>query len=104
MRPPEFAATLRDTHPDASRVAYEALPVDGADAASIERLVQAWADNYRSQWDPDADLSIVDAGAASYLFDHADTMGGPPCPRQARVVAAWGTSKAPDAPRDKSRM
>lgn len=66
-----------------------------------ERLIDEWAARYREAV-PGANLLVVDLDSWSYLF-HL-TSSGPESAIADRVVAAWGKSAAPSAPRDRSRL
>ncbi len=74
-------------------------------AALGSMLSDEFADAYRSELGEPADLLEVDQDGFTFLFDFSSgsrTPGGRDT--EDRVVGAWGMSRPPPAPRDRSRM
>lgn len=89
-------------HIDYAQIVDRAGSIDDA----IADLEDVWADAYRVV-NPDAKLYTIELESVTYLFDHveSDDDGDSIAElRASRVVAAWGVSSTPSAPRDTSRM
>jgi hypothetical protein len=68
-----------------------------------ETLADRWLDAYRAATDWTPELLEIALGECVYLFDAAPTLRGSSAGED-RVVATWGRSSRPTAPRDRSRM